>query len=161
MSTFREIYESIEKTFWNSLTKKLFSFLFLFVLNGAYLLVWHDRRAAVEAVVAGAAPETLAAVAAAFDAGLYAMLGLTVLALCMMLAQILYLRHLIVRPIRVITTIFDEIARGEGDLSRDLPLTTHDELRELAASYNRFAAKMREIIGKVRTMSVSIARRCR
>ena len=158
MSTFREIYESIEKTFWNSLTKKLFSFLFLFVLNGAYLLVWHDRRAAVEAVVAGAAPETLAAVAAAFDAGLYAMLGLTVLALCMMLAQILYLRHLIVRPIRVITTIFDEIARGEGDLSRDLPLTTHDELRELAASYNRFAAKMREIIGKVRTMSVSIAR---
>jgi methyl-accepting chemotaxis protein len=158
MSTFREIYESIEKTFWNSLTKKLFSLLFLFVLNGAYLLIWHDRRAAVEAAVAGAAPETLAAVAAAFDAGLYAMLGLTVLALCMMLAQILYLRHLIVRPIRVITTIFDEIARGEGDLSRDLPLTTHDELRELAASYNRFAAKMREIIGKVRTMSVSIAR---
>jgi methyl-accepting chemotaxis protein len=158
MSTFREIYESIEKTFWNSLTKKLFSFLFLFLLNGAYLLVWHDRRGAVEAAVAGAAPEILAAVAAAFDAGLYAMLGLTVLALCMMLAQILYLRHLIVRPIRVITTIFDEIARGEGDLSRDLPLTTHDELRELAASYNRFAAKMREIIGKVRTMSVSIAR---
>ena len=160
MSTFREIYESIEKTFWNSLTKKLFSFLFLFLLNGAYLLVWHDRRGAVEAVVAGAgaAPETLVAVAAAFDAGLYAMLGLTVLALCMMLAQILYLRHLIVRPIRVITTIFDEIARGEGDFSRDLPLTTHDELRDLAASYNRFAAKMREIIGKVRTMSVSIAR---
>ena len=78
--------------------------------------------------------------------------------LAMLLGQILYLRHLVVRPIRVITAIFDEIARGEGDFSRDLPLTTHDELRELAASYNRFAAKMREIIGKVRSMSVNIAR---
>lgn len=86
------------------------------------------------------------------------MLGLSALALCLMLGQILYLRHLIVRPIRVITGIFNEIARGEGDFSRDLPLTTHDELRELAEGYNRFAAKMREIIGKVRTMSVSIAR---
>jgi methyl-accepting chemotaxis protein len=86
------------------------------------------------------------------------MLALSALAFVMLFGQILYLRHLIVRPIRIITGIFDEIARGEGDFSRDLPLTTHDELRELAASYNRFAAKMREIIGKVRSMSVNIAR---
>jgi methyl-accepting chemotaxis protein len=58
------------------------------------------------------------------------------------------------RPAR----IFNEIARGEGDFSRDLPMTTHDELRELAQSYNRFADKMRQIISEVRTMSVSIAR---
>jgi methyl-accepting chemotaxis protein len=160
MQAFKEIYEAVERTFWNSLTKKLFSFMLLFVINLGYLAIWMQQRAAVDAALqAGSvtAP-TLAGVAAAFDAGLYAMLGLSALALCLMAAQILYLRHLIVRPIRVITRIFNEIARGEGDFSRDLPLTTHDELRELAEGYNRFAAKMREIIGKVRTMSVSIAR---
>ena len=160
MSTFQEIYQGVEKTFWNSLTKKLFSFLLLFAVNLGYLYIWRDRREAVEAALAGGtvAAETLASVAAVFDAGLYAMLVLSALTLAMLVGQIVYLRHLIVRPIRVITTIFDEIARGEGDFSRDLPLSTHDELRELAAAYNRFAARMREIIGKVRAMSVSIAR---
>jgi methyl-accepting chemotaxis protein len=160
MSNFREIYEGIEKTFWNSLTKKLFSLLLLSVVNLGYLIIWQDRREAVETALArGSVPaEAVAAVAAVFDGGLYAMLALSALAFVMLFGQILYLRHLIVRPIRIITGIFDEIARGEGDFSRDLPLTTHDELRELAASYNRFAAKMREIIGKVRSMSVNIAR---
>ena len=160
MSTAGTLYEYIERTFWNSLTRKLFSFLLLFVVNLGYLGIGYSQRAEIESALrAGTvAPETLVAVAAAFDAGLYAMLALSALALAMMLGHILYLRHLIVRPIRVITGIFNEIARGEGDFSRDLPLTTHDELRELALGYNRFAAKMREIIGKVRTMSVSIAR---
>ncbi|GAB1460749.1 methyl-accepting chemotaxis protein [Thauera sp.] len=160
MSNFREIYEGIEKTFWNSLTKKLFSLLLLSVVNLGYLIIWQDRREAVETALAGGSvpAEAVAAVAAVFDGGLYAMLALSALAFVMLFGQILYLRHLIVRPIRIITGIFDEIARGEGDFSRDLPLTTHDELRELAASYNRFAAKMREIIGKVRSMSVNIAR---
>jgi uncharacterized membrane protein len=48
--------------------------------------------------------------------------------------------------------------RGEGDFSRNLPTITHDELRTLAESYNRFADKMREIISEVRKMSVNIAR---
>ena len=160
MSTFKDLYEALERTLWNSLTKKLFSFMLLFVVNLGYLAIWMQQRAAVEAALqaGGAAPATLTGVAAAFDSGLHWMLGLSALALCLMLGQILYLRHLIVRPIRVITGIFNEIARGEGDFSRDLPLTTHDELRELAVGYNRFAAKMREIIGQVRTMSVGIAR---
>ena len=160
MQAFKDIYEAVERRFWNSLTKKLFSFMLLFVINLGYLAIWMQQRTAVEAALqaGGIAAPTLAGVAAAFDAGLYWMLGLSALALCLMLGQILYLRHLIVRPIRVITGIFNEIARGEGDFSRDLPLSTHDELRELAVGYNRFAAKMREIIGKVRTMSVGIAR---
>ena len=54
--------------------------------------------------------------------------------------------------------IFDEIGRGEGDFSKDLPVYSHDELRALANSYNRFADKMRQIISEVRKMSVSIAR---
>ena len=70
MSTFQEIYQGVEKTFWNSLTKKLFSFLLLFAVNLGYLYIWRDRREAVEAALAGGtvAAETLASVAAVFDA---------------------------------------------------------------------------------------------
>jgi methyl-accepting chemotaxis protein len=70
----------------------------------------------------------------------------------------MYMRYLIVRPVKNIARIFDEIASGEGDFSRDLPTTTYDEFRDLALSYNRFADKMRQIISEVRKSSVSIAR---
>lgn len=33
MSTFWRLYEAVEKTFWNSLTKKLCSFLLLFFID--------------------------------------------------------------------------------------------------------------------------------
>ncbi|ATE60486.1 methyl-accepting chemotaxis protein [Thauera sinica] len=160
MNVFSQLYEAVEKTFWNSLTKKLFSLLFLLVVNLAYLGVyWQQKREVADLLREGAvAPEVAGRIVDALEGGWIVLVGLTVFALLFCVGQILYLRHLIVRPVRVITRIFNEIARGEGDFSHNLPLSTHDELRELAAGYNRFADKMRHIIGEVRHMSVSIAR---
>jgi len=160
VGTFARLYESVEKTFWNSLTKKLCSFLLLFFIDVFYLAIYVTQRAEVATLLEAGevSPAVAGRIDAALATGLYAMLVLTVIALCINVAQILYIRHLIVRPVRVITQIFNEIARGEGDFSRNLPLVTHDELRELAEGYNRFADKMRHIISEVRTMSVNIAR---
>lgn len=159
MAMVREWYEAVEKTFWNSLSKKLSSFLLLFVIDLFYVGIYIRQKSEVGALLAsGEASAALAErIVAVLDAGLYAMLALTVIALAVNIGQILYIRHLIVRPVRLITQIFNEIARGEGDFSRNLPLVTHDELRELASSYNRFAEKMRQIISDVRTMTVRIA----
>lgn len=159
MSTLARIYESIEKTFWNSLTKKLCSFLLLFFINLIYLGAYWRHKMQVHSLIEqdGIPLETAQAITASLDATTYAMIALTAIALVINVGQILYMRHLIVRPVKVITRIFSEIARGEGDFSRDLPLTTHDELRELAGSYNRFAEKMRQIISEVRRTSVNIA----
>ncbi|QEL64226.1 methyl-accepting chemotaxis protein [Oryzomicrobium terrae] len=160
MKTFWQLYDWVERTFWNTLTKKLMSFLLLFLLNLFYLGVYLYQQHAVEAALqsAAVAPEVLRGVSAAFDQGWWVMLAVTAVALVWNVLQIAYLRYLIVRPIRTTTQIFDEIGRGEGDFSRDLPVTTHDELRELSESYNRFADKMRQIISEVRKMSVNIAR---
>lgn len=160
MSSPESLYVTIEKTFWNSLTKKLCSFLLLCVVNLAYLGIYSSQQANIRALLEADSvpPELLARAMATLDAGWYLMLGLTGIALIVCVGQIVYLRHLIVRPVRLITDIFNEIARGEGDFSRNLPLVTHDELRDLAIGYNHFAEKMRQIIGDVRTMSVSIAR---
>jgi methyl-accepting chemotaxis protein len=160
MNSFWRFYEWSETNIWNTLTKKLMSFLFLFAIDIIYLCVYvYEKGSILETLNrAGANAEVIQATSAAFDQGLTWMIALTVLALVWNILQIAYLRYLIVRPVKNIARIFDEIATGEGDFSRDLPTTTHDEFRDLAMSYNRFADKMRQIIGEVRKMSVSIAR---
>ena len=160
MKLFWEFYDWFERTCWGSLTRKLSSFLLLFMLDLAYLIIYLYQGQVIADLMgkAGVAPEVSAAVQAAFDQGLWIMIGLTAVALVWNVGQILYIRFLIVRPVRAITQIFEEIGRGEGDFSKDLPVYSHDELRELANSYNRFADKMRQIIHEVRKSSVSIAR---
>jgi methyl-accepting chemotaxis protein len=160
MSTFWETYDWVERTFWNSLTKKLMSFLFLFLINLAYLAVYLHVESDVQAAISShhLAEEVAKAILAPFGAGWDILVLLTVIALVCNIFQILYMRYLIVRPITTITHIFEEIGKGEGDFSSDLPQITHDELRQLAQSYNKFAAKIRQIINEVRKSSVSMAR---
>ena len=160
MEFIKRLYDWNERTFWNSLTKKLMSFLLLFFIDLGYLGIYvHQKRMVAEELAkSGAASDVLQRLAESLDHGLMLMVVLTVIALCWNVLQILYIRHLILRPVRMIAGIFDEIGRGEGDFSRNLPTITHDELRTLAEAYNRFADKMREIISEVRKMSVNIAR---
>ena len=160
MEFFKRLYDWNERTFWNSLTKKLMSFLLLFFIDLVYLAIYLDQQRTVAETLkaSGASAESVQRIADSLDHGLILMITLTVVALSWNLLQILYIRYLILRPVRMIARIFDEIARGEGDFSRNLPTITHDELRTLAEAYNRFADKMREIISEVRKMSVNIAR---
>ncbi|WP_374343391.1 methyl-accepting chemotaxis protein [Azonexus sp.] len=160
MEFIRRLYDWNERTFWNSLTKKLMSFLLLFCIDIGYLVIYVHQKGVLadEMRRPGGATEALQRLSDSMDYGFSLMIALTVVALAWNLMQILYIRHLILRPVRIITSIFDEIGRGEGDFSRNLPTITHDELRTLAESYNRFADKMREIISEVRKMSVNIAR---
>lgn len=160
MEVFWRWYDWSERTFWNTLTKKLSSFLVLFLIDVGYLIIYLQYKGSVTATLqqSGVKAETIVAVDAIMEQGMYVMLVLTIIGLAWNILQIFYIRHLILRPVRLITGIFDEISRGEGDFSRDLPTITHDELRTLAESYNHFADKMRQIIGEVRKMSVGISR---
>ncbi|KZE27331.1 methyl-accepting chemotaxis protein [Crenobacter luteus] len=146
--------DSVEQTFWNSLTKKLASFLLVGLLNLILLVylwgVLGDARDALNADGHAALAHKLAEVRVVAAA-------LTALALALTAGLVVYLRQRIVRPIRQMTAIFDEVGAGGGDLSRDLPATTHDELRELALAYNRFAGKMRDLVNQVCLVTVRIA----
>ncbi len=159
MSTFMNCHQWVEQKFFNSLTKKLLSFLLLSLANVFFLVIYQQVGQQLGQAIsqAGVAAETAQSLQNIIDRGLTAMLLLSAVLLVCGLLQIVYLRHLIVRPIKTITRIFDEIGSGEGDLSGNLPTFTQDELRELALSYNRFAEKMRQMISEVRSMSVSIA----
>ncbi len=160
MGTFWETYDWVERTFWNSLTKKLSSFLFLFIINLVYLAIYLHVETSVQGAISSykISADATKAILAPFGAGWNIILALTAIALAFNIIIIMYMRYLIVRPVKTITHIFEEIGKGEGDFSCDLPQITHDELRQLAQSYNSFAAKMRHIISEVRKSSVSVAR---
>ncbi|MCX7178575.1 MAG: methyl-accepting chemotaxis protein, partial [Proteobacteria bacterium] len=160
MKLFWALYDWSERTVWNTLTRKLMSFLFLFMLDLCYLGIYLYQKNGVneELQQIGASKEIIDHINGHLADGFTVMLVLTGVALLWNILQILYMRYLIVRPIKAISSIFEELSRGEGDFSRDLPLLSHDELRSLAKSYNNFAAKMRQIIDEVRKKSVRIAR---
>ncbi len=160
MDGFLQAYRFVEKTFWNSLSRKLGSLFFISVLQlGFVLLVWHTSDGIRTALTQDAqlSVATRADVQSLLDQALYGAVALWVMSFVFIAFMFWYLRFLIVRPIRMIIDIFNDIGEGVGDLSRTIPAMTYDEIRDLSEAYNRFLKKIREIISQVRLMSVRIA----
>ncbi|SFG64127.1 methyl-accepting chemotaxis protein [Pseudomonas sp. NFACC45] len=159
MQTLKALYESIEMRFFDTLTKKLSSLFLLVVVSG--LLYWVALSARADIVLqlhtAQLDPALLGQVEGRLDSLTHALLFGALLTLCMISFMVWYFRHLIVRPVTAMTKALEEIVSGEGDLSKDLPLVTHDEIRVLADTCNRFLAKQREIISNVQALTVHIA----
>ena len=149
MGAFWRLYDLSERVLWNSLTRK-FASLFLVNLFQLALLVltWRARQAV--------ARDGSAAALAELDALLVWNAVLLAASVAYVAFTVWYFRFLIVRPLRTVIGIFDEIGAGIGNLSRDLPASTHDELRLLAESYNRFLKKMRHLLNNVRLMTFRI-----
>ncbi len=61
-----------------------------------------------------------------------------------------------VRRIKGAATAMHEIAEGDGDLRRELPVENCDELGELTSSFNTFRGKIHDLIGRVLSSSQSI-----
>ncbi len=131
------IYRQIERTFFNNLTKKLLSVFMVFIPHAAltaYLSFKLD-----DPVLNWLVWSALAV--------------LTVATLC----WVWYLRHLTVTPLREIITLLNQHSEGTGDLSHDVPVYTHDEIRELATSHNRFQGKLRDMINRIRQLAIHTA----
>jgi methyl-accepting chemotaxis protein len=159
MRMFKALYESIEMQFFDSLTKKLSSLFLLVAVSG--LLYWIARSIESQITLQLRNAQLDAALLGQVEASLNglsnAILISTLFTLCMVAFMVWYFRHLIVRPVTQMTHALEEIANGEGDLSKDLPLLTHDEIRTLASTCNRFLGKQREIISNVQALTVHIA----
>ena len=159
MGAVKALYDSIEQQFFNTLTKKLSSLFLLVAVSGLLYWIALSIRAdiAVELRNAQLDPRVSGLIENKLDTLNAAILFSTLFTLGMVSFMIGYFRHLIVRPVTYMTHALEEIANGEGDLSKDLPLLTHDEIRVLASTCNRFLAKQREIISNVQALTVHIA----
>jgi len=156
---FKEAYTYLEKNFFNSLSKKLFgNILFVVLIQiGAIVSLIMARSSIGERLRSlNVAPETSQLVLSIYKdecAITLVLMGVSIAALFFVL---FFFMILIVKPIRRMANIFAEIGAGGSDLSKDMPLMTYDEMRDLAYNYNLFMEKLRKIILKVRILSVNI-----
>jgi len=160
MKVWGDFYAAVERTWFHSLTRKLIGnvgVLAVFPVLMAAVL-WSARQTLAAAMQSsGLAPEAVPLLVDALDGHLLAAACLCAAGLAAALGVFLYLRHLIVRPVRALSARMREIGAGDGDLASDMPVMTQDELRDLAENYNAFAGQLRHIIAEVRKMSVQVA----
>ncbi|PLX92100.1 MAG: hypothetical protein C0621_10130 [Desulfuromonas sp.] len=85
------------------------------------------------------------------------------IALLVMLAAIglaiavgLTISHGIVKPLTAVVANLQEFAEGEGDLTRTIDIQTNDEIGQLAGSFNRFIARLGDMVRRTRGVSVDL-----
>jgi methyl-accepting chemotaxis protein len=70
-----------------------------------------------------------------------------------------FMTRSIARPIRQVSVMLEDIAQGDGDLTKRLQVTTRDEIGDLAKWFNLFVDKLqkmiREIAGEARVVESS------
>jgi len=66
-------------------------------------------------------------------------------------------RRIIVSPIASISSVMQDIAQGEGDLTKKLEAKTSDELGELANWFNTFIQKLHSLMLKISSSSEQLA----
>ncbi|MGB0467123.1 MAG: methyl-accepting chemotaxis protein [Pontibacterium sp.] len=154
------LYRSIEKTFFNSLTKKIVGNVVFLV--GPNLLV---------AAVVYWVYQTQMHIAVLLDEGSPARLlaeqnsSTLFLLFCLLLAftfvggvfSIYFMRYLFLRPITAITEVLRGVKDRDGDISATLPHYSHDEISVMADSYNDFSDSLKKMIASTRQRSVQVA----
>ena len=79
--------------------------------------------------------------------------GLGVAAVVLVVLLMALVAGYVLRPVVFLEGVIREIADGDGDLSRRIPVASGDELGRMAASFNRFAGKLGGIVDNVREIS--------
>lgn len=154
------LYKQIEKHFFFTLTRKIvgnIGFLLLFQLLTLWLVFSHIQD--TRSLLKNSTPDTalLEQLSTQLDSHLTTIIVLTLISLAAAVGIMGYMRHLFLRPIKNITRILRGITEKDGDISATLPITTQDEIADMARSYNAFADSLRNIIDKTRRRTVSVA----
>jgi methyl-accepting chemotaxis protein len=79
----------------------------------------------------------------------------TIAAVCAM--TLLVTRSVVTRPLRRLGDRLRDIAGGQGDLTRRLEVTGHDEISELGASFNAFADRIQADVRSIGEQAGSLA----
>ncbi len=91
------------------------------------------------------------------DALVMIMLGSAVVLLALMGLLALLMSNALLRPLMLIKNNLDDMAQGDGDLTQRLPVTSSDELGDLARSFNRFVEKIHFLVQQVAGTTTQLA----
>ncbi|NWA25341.1 cache domain-containing protein [Pseudomonas gingeri] len=83
-------------------------------------------------------------------------LGITAVVLLVIAILGIWMANAILRPLQLMKLSLDDIAAGEGDLTRRLTINSQDELGQLAGSFNRFVDKIHGLVRQITEMTVQL-----
>jgi methyl-accepting chemotaxis protein len=81
---------------------------------------------------------------------------LTLLILAVTLAVIWFMTTLLTRPLQQLTQVMQDIASGEGDLTRSIDISSQDEVGALASHFNQFTSKLRHLLRQTAQQAASV-----
>ncbi|MCF7929531.1 MAG: substrate-binding domain-containing protein [Spirochaetales bacterium] len=61
--------------------------------------------------------------------------------------------RMVIKPVKQLTRALEDITRGEGDLSKRIPITRRDEMGELGMLFNRFVARLHTIVYQLKQIA--------
>lgn len=76
-------------------------------------------------------------------------LMIVLVVLCLSVVFSLYIANSITNPLKLMKSMLQDIAHGEGDLTKRLDITSNDELGEAAKYFNLFVGKLHGLISRV------------
>ncbi len=77
------------------------------------------------------------------------MLAISAAAMLLAIALGVLASRQVTRPVREICMLLEDLAQGEGDLTRRLPVTRGDEIGQMARWFNTFVEKLHDIVAQV------------
>jgi len=160
MNFLRAVYDGLERAMFNTLNRKILGNLLpLTLFTLLPVLAWWILRGRIEETLTrgGSSAELASAIRPLLDTGNTWFWLLAGGGLAIFVIDYLFLRYLMINPVKRMITFFNARDSKEVDLSDPLPVTTVDEYQDLAESYNRFLENLREMIATVRQMGVNIA----
>ncbi len=80
-------------------------------------------------------------------------LGIAAVVLLVIAGLGILVANTMLRPLNLMKANLDDIAAGEGDLTRRLAITSQDELGQLAGSFNRFVDKIHSLVRQITEMT--------
>ncbi|MEF3255444.1 MAG: methyl-accepting chemotaxis protein [Deferribacterales bacterium] len=160
MGIFKDIYTFLERKYFNSITKKLMGnilFLLLFQFMVFFVFFGFVRELKVKLNSLNIDQASLNAIMSDVNLAYTFFTILFIVATVTSIFIIVFLRYLILNPIKHLINFFNDACTGEGDLSKDLTSTTYDEFKNLAESFNCFLSKFRHMMTEIRDASIVIA----
>jgi methyl-accepting chemotaxis protein len=159
MAIFYKIYKGLEKNIFNTLTRKIFGNILGIVCFQILLMTGFTfyQRSSIHSLLSAEDPALADSISGAIvNQSFYHILFFAVFSIIAAVLTAVFMRMLIVKPVKRLSTLLEEVSEGEGDLSLDMPRLTYDEMSDLAGNFNKFMEKLREIIRNVRVLGVNI-----
>ena len=147
------LYRAIERTFFNTLTKKIIgNVAFLLIPNLVVIGIgyWLYNNLLSLRDVLGSEHALSGQIMATADSLFQASAWILAFSVLAAGFTVVFMRHLFLTPIRNMTDVLRAVKDKDGDISATLPDETFDEISAMAESYNGFSTSLKQMIADTR-----------